>query len=499
MRSIIAILLLSLSAHAQTYDVTRFGAVGDSTTDNTAALQRAIDSCAKRGGKLYFPAGTYLTATLYLRSHVTLHLLPGATILASPDITRYPYLDAGIRFYGEEWARQSLIFCKDQTDVGIEGEGTIDGQGARFVTTTIKKPDRYRNRPYLLWFAGSRNITIKGIHLRNSAFWMEHYLGCENVLIDGVKIWNHSNKNNDMMDIDGCRYVTISNVTGDSDDDGLTIKSTSPRISEYITITNCILSSHCNALKFGTESTGGFRNIVISNCIIKPSAQRTVIYGSPDGMGGIALEIADGGIMENVNINNVIVEGAQVPLFLRLGNRARKYIGEASTPSPGRIRNIHFSNITATGADETGCSITGIPGAPIEDISLSNIRLETTGSDSVIDVLRPVDEKETLYPEGNMFGLLPAYGLYIRHARNIRLSGITIRSRKKDSRPGIVAAETEHFDFTGLDIATAPHTPAALYFIDSKDGSAAVPARTFYGKDKRSKNITISHPYPGKP
>lgn len=494
MRSIIAMLLLSLSAHAQSYDVTHFGATGDSTTDNTAALQRAIDSCAKTGGKLYFPAGTYLTATLYLRSHVTLHLLPGATILGSPDITRYPYLDAGIHFYGEDWAKQSLIFCKGQTDVGIEGEGTIDGQGARFVVNTIKKPDRYRNRPYLLWFAGSKDITIKGIHLRNSAFWMEHYLGCENVHIDGVKIWNHSNKNNDMMDIDGCRYVTISNVIGDSDDDGLTIKSTSPRISEYITITNCILSSHCNALKFGTESTGGFRNIVISNCIIKPSAQRTAIYGDPDGMGGIALEIADGGIMENVNIDNIVVEGAQVPLFLRLGNRARKYIAEAPTPAPGRIRNIHFSNITATEANETGCSITGIPSAPIEGITLNNIHLETSGTDSVINVLRPVDEKETLYPEGNMFGLLPAYGLYIRHARDIRLSGITIRSRKKDSRPGIVVAETERFNFTGLDIATTPAAPAALYFIESKDGSVTAPTRAFCGQDKQSRNISITHP-----
>ncbi len=207
----------------------------------------------------------------------------------------------------------------------------------------------------------------------------------------------------------------------------------------------------------------------------------------------VALEVADGGIMENVNIDNIVVEGAQVPLFLRLGNRARKYIAEAPTPAPGRIRNIHFSNITATGANETGCSITGIPSAPIEDITLNNIHLETSGTDSVINVLRPVDEKETLYPEGNMFGLLPAYGLYIRHARDIRLSGITIRSRKKDSRPGIVVAETERFNFTGLDIAATPAAPAALYFIKSKDGSVTAPTRAFCGQDKQSRNITISH------
>ncbi len=123
-----------------------------------------------------------------------------------------------------------------------------------------------------------------------------------------------------MMDIDGCcRYVTISNVTGDSDDDGITIKSTSKLISEYITITNCILSSHCSALKFGTESTGGYRNIVISNCVIKPSAQVSTIYGRPAGISGIALEVVDGGTMENISISNMVIEGPEVPLFIRLG------------------------------------------------------------------------------------------------------------------------------------------------------------------------------------
>jgi polygalacturonase len=213
-------------------------------------------------------------------------------------------------------------------------------------------------------------------------------------------------------------------------------------------------------------------------------------------MGGIALEIADGGTMENINIDNVVVEGTQVPIFLRLGNRARKYIPEAPTPAPGRIRNIHLSNITATGADATGCSITGIPGAPVEDIFLSNISLETAGSDSVTNVVLPVDEKESAYPEGNMFGMLPAYGLFIRHAHGVHLSGITVRSRNKDSRPGIVVAQSEGFRLRGLDIATGPQAPAALWFIDSRDGSISIPSRQpnghpFYGKDKSTSNITV--------
>ena len=482
------------SVKAQWYDVTRYGAIGDSTTDNTKAIQKAIDACAATGGKVYFPAGRFLTATLYLKSNVTLHVAAGATILGHTDTKQYPYQDAGTRFYGDEWAKQSLIFCKNQENVGIEGSGTIDGQGGAFVITTNKKPDRYRDRPYLLWFINCKNVKVREISLRNSAFWMQHYLGCEFVWIDGIRIWNHSNKNNDMMDIDGCRNVHISNVTGDSDDDGITIKSTSPHISENITITNCVISSHCNALKFGTESTGGFRNIAVSNCVIKPSAQLSTIYGKPAGNSGISLEMVDGGIMENITISNIVIEGPQVPLFVRLGNRARPHTKDAPVPAPGRARNIHLSNITATGADETGCSISGIAKASLENISLEHIYIETKGDGAKVNLYEPVVEKETEYPEATMFGNLPSYGFFIRYVKDVRLSDITLRNAGKETRPGIVVAQTQQFSLNGLDVQTSSSTPAAVYINNSKDGIIgnsrnAYPVQRVWTKDQQSTNI----------
>lgn len=487
------------TARAQMYDITRFGAIGDGKTNNTVFIQQAIDSCSITGGKVYFPTGVFLTATLVLKSNVTLYISGGATILGDSNTSHYPYQDAGIRFYGDQWAKQALIFCKGQENVGIEGKGTIDGQGAKFVVTTIRKPDRYRNRPYLLWFAGCKNVSVKEVHLRNSAFWMQHYLGCEYVTIDGIKIWNHSNKNNDMMDIDGCKYVTISNVAGDSDDDGITIKSTSPLLSENITITNCILSSHCNALKFGTESTGGFRNVVVSNCVIKPSAQLTTIYGKPAGNSGISLELVDGGIMENISINNIVIDGPQVPLFIRLGNRARKYMDGAPNPPLGKIKNIHISNIVATGADETGCSISGIEKAPVEDISLSNISIETKGTDSIIDFTRRVEEKEAEYPEATMFGNLPSYGFYIRHATGVKLSNITLRSRNRETRPGIIIAKTKQFSLAELDIQADDSTKAVVYIENSSNGYVTgsfpyFPAKQFLLAGQNSKHITVDKP-----
>lgn len=484
------------TGYAQQYNVTHSGAVGNGVTDNTVFIQKAIDSCTVTGGKVYFPAGTFLTGTIVLKSNVTLHLSAKAVLLGQPATKYYPYQQAGIPFYGEDWAKQALIFCKNQENVTIEGEGVIDGQGASFVINTIKKPDRYKDRPYLLWFAGCKKVTVKGVRLRNSAFWMQHYLGCEQVLIDGINIWNHSNKNNDMIDIDGCRYVTISNVTGDSDDDGITIKSTSPLISEHITITNCILSSHCSALKFGTESTGGYRNIVISNCVIKPSAQVSTIYGRPAGISGIALEVVDGGIMENIAISNMVIEGPEVPLFIRLGNRARKYIASAVTPLPGRLKNISLANIIATGANNIGCSISGLEKSPVENISLRNISIEMSGGGEAADANVVPEEKEQDYPEATMFGKLPAYGFFIRHATDVRMSDIRLRYKTADARPAFLVSGTDGFTLTGLNVQSAATTEAVVVVNKSKNGIVGgnvpeFPARRFVKQDQQSVNIKV--------
>lgn len=476
---------------AQQYDIRNSGAIGDGITDNTLFIQKAIDSCTITGGTVYIPKGTYLTGTLNLKSNVTLHLSVNATLLGQPAAKFYPYQDSGIHFYGEDWAKQALIFCKNQKNVAIEGKGTIDGQGAAFVTTTLKKPDRYKNRPYLLWFAGCENVSVTGVQLRNSAFWMQHYLGCKKVRIDGISIWNHSNKNNDMIDIDGCSYVTISNVNGDSDDDGITIKSTSPLISEHIVISNCILSSHCSAIKFGTESVGGFRNIAISNCVIKPSAQTTTIYGKPAGIGGLAMEIVDGGIMEHIAISNLVIDGPEVPLFLRLGNRARKYMATAAVPRPGIMRDISISDVVATGAGITGCSVSGIAKAYVENVSFNNIRIEFAGGVVSTDVTRKIEELEDLYPEGTMFGKLPAFGFFIRHVKGLRMSGISMSFKYPEQRPAFFIDDTK--DFAILNIDTKQAGPSVLVR-NSLDGlvsakSNGKPSEDFLKKDGSSKNI----------
>ncbi|MBS1661346.1 MAG: polygalacturonase, partial [Bacteroidetes bacterium] len=219
------------------------------------------------------------------------------------------------------------------------------------------------------------------ITLLNSGIWNQHYLDCEDLRIHQIQVYNHCNRNNDGLDIDGCRRVTVSDCIIDSDDDGIVLKSTGPAGCENIVVTGCIVSSFTNAIKCGTESTGGFKNIAIANCVIKRSRSAIPpVFGRTNiGITGLSLEIVDGGTMEGVSVTNLVIEETECPLYVRLGNRARKYSPEAPTPPMGVMRNIDISHITASHTGNYGSSITGVPGGYIENISLSHIRLINKG------------------------------------------------------------------------------------------------------------------------
>jgi len=435
--------LICSAASARDYNIVDFGAKNDTTVLSTTAIQQAIDQCsAKGGGRVVVPAGGYTTGTLVLRSHVDLHLETGATLYGSTRLDDYRPLTTSyvsLRTWGPT---VQLIFADGVEDVSISGRGTIDGRGASF--KKLSWNDEGITRPHLLRFVQSRDISITDVTLRNSGCWMQHYLACDRVQIRGIKVFNRNNYNNDALDLDGCHDVTVSDVIADSDDDGITLKSTSPRLCENIVIQNCIVSSHCNAIKLGTETNGGFRNINISNCVVKPSAdQSTQFFGDSlkRGTSAISLEIVDGGVLENVHLSEIVAEGTESPIFIRLGNRARSYAKDVTIDKVGAIRGVHLSNITITGAGRTGCSITGLPGYPVEDIWLSDITIGQQGGCSQVSV--PEDEKEKDYPEATMWGVLPAKGFFVRHARNVNFRNVTITTQQPDQRPDYVRVDVE--------------------------------------------------------
>lgn len=441
-----------------TYNVRTYGAKGDGLTVDTHAIQGAIDACGKTGGTVLFPPGCYLSGTIEFRSGVTLHLMRGSVLKGSPNLNDYIEKIPSVRSYTDTYVSRSLIYGESLENVGINGEGFIDGNGG---APQFQK-DEYLSRPYVIRLVACRGVRIADVTMLNSPMWMQLYLACENVFISRIRVYNHGNRNNDMIDLDGCRNVVMSDCIGDSDDDGITIKSTSPAVSEHIAITNCVVGSHCNAIKMGTESTGGFRNIAISNCVVKQSDDPDVVYGVRDGISGIALEIVDGGVMENITISNITIDRVGTPIFIRLGNRARQYTESAPRPGVGSIRNIRLSGITALGTN-TASSITGIPGHPVENVSLHGIRLISTGEGEPKDTIRPVPENESKYPDATMFGTrLPAYGLYVRHADGIELDDVVCSLENPDPRPALVCEDVGGLDVDGFRADPPREAPLLL-------------------------------------
>jgi polygalacturonase len=455
------------------YDVNVFGATGDGVTNDRAAIQRAIDSCAVRGGTVLFPPGRYLTGSLLLRSHVDLHLGAGATLLGSTKLADYEEHVPALRSYNDLFLKHSLLYAEGKSDITIRGEGTIDGQGAAFKVTTREKPDRYMNRPFVIRLVSCTNVRVEGVTLTNSAMWMQQYLACENLSIHRIRVYNHANKNNDMMDIDGCRNVVVSDCIGDTDDDGITLKSTSPYVTENVSITNCILSSHCNAFKTGTESTGGFRNITISNIVVKPSQAPNVMTGHAGGISGFILASVDGGVLEGIVVSNIRIEGPQVPFAIRLGNRARKHSPDATPPPVSTVRDITIRGVSADRVGSMGCSITGIPGSPVERISISDVRMAFRGGGTREDANRTMGEMQDSYPEATMWGNLPAYGFTIRHARDIAFSGIDLYYRGQEERPAFLAEDVSGLRISSFEASVDTSAPALFALRNVTDGTIA--------------------------
>lgn len=435
--------LLAFGKSTYEYNVCDYGAKPDTAQLSTKAIQKAIDACARAGGgKVVFPAGSYKAASLFLRSHVYLYLAPGATLYGSRNIGDYTPVKPEFVSLRTTAPVNALIYAENIHDAGICGEGTIDGQGDAY-PRLASEPDERAPRPTLLRFVCCEKISVRDVQLQNSGFWMQHYLACRKLNLTNLRIYNHATKNNDAVDLDGCSDVVVSGLICDTDDDGITLKSTCPLPSENIVINNCIVSSHCNAIKAGTESNGGFRNITISNCVIRPSEAPGKIFGYPGGISGISLEMVDGGTLEGVNISNVLIRGAEVPLYIRLGNRARPYVESVPVEKVGILRQIRISNLTALDAGTTGCSFTGIPQYRVEDIEMENVCMEFAGGVSEGDYNPVPDECEKCYPEATGMGKMPAYGLFVRHARNVKLHNVTLRSKETDARPSTLWEDVE--------------------------------------------------------
>lgn len=453
----------TVGAQAKEYNILDFGAKADSSVVSTFAIQKAIDTCHENGGgRVLIPSGVFLTGTIILKDNVELCLENGAVLYGSRNIADYPDLKPKYVSLRTQGITKQLIYAENAQNIAISGTGEINGQGKAFVKSSSS--DEGVARPHLIQMIACRNVHVRDVSLRNSGAWMQHYLACEQMQIRGLRIFNHNNYNNDGIDIDGCKNVTVSDLISDSDDDGITLKSTSAKPCENISITNCIVSSHCNAIKMGTESNGGFRDITISNCVVKPSqVADSKFYGKETGISGISLEIVDGGTMEGVSISDIKIEGTYSPIFIRLGNRARPFKKEMEITNVGILKDILISNVIISDAKNVGCSITGLPGHLVEHIVLNNIVFRHEGGGTAEDAYREISEKEKSYPEATMFGILPASGFYIRHAGHITLSGVQVSTSNRDSRPAFYFDDLSDSEFSDLQLLNNDTIVAGIF------------------------------------
>ena len=424
--------------------ITRMGAREGSLRDNAPVIQKAIDKVHRAGGgTVIVPAGDYITGPVELKSGVELHLEMGARLLGVADIASYEKAHT-VYADGRRSPHCGLIHADFQENIAVTGPGTIDGQGGD-PAFNVGKADP-GGRPMIILFRNCKNVVVKDIRLENSAHWVQYYTDCEGVRVSGVKVYSHCNYNNDGIDIES-KDVVVTNCIFDCEDDAICLKGAGDNLCENVSVSNCVAASNCNAVKLGTGSSCGYRNIAISNIAVRAASEDNFRHWSTKIPGvtapvtvisGIAVEVVDGGICENVNISNISMRDVQTPIFIRLGRRG-------SDCSASRLRGVTISGVTAVAESMMSSSITGVPGLYAEDIYLSNIDITSPGGGTAEMVDIPVPEAEDTYPENRKLGhSLPAGGLYIRHANNVYLSNVRFHFRKPDARPLIVTDDCKN-------------------------------------------------------
>ncbi len=456
-------LFCTLHLSAEDYKASMFGIKSNGTTLNTTAIQKAIDYIhEKGGGRLMFYVGRYLTGNIQLKSNVSIRLEEGAILVGSTNIYDYnidgPY--------------SSLVFAYQAENIGITGKGVIDGQGREVAYNLIEQihkgvlKDELKNdrpatrRPKAIHFRECKNVEISGIVIRNSADWVQIYDQCQNLKIDGITVDSKAFWNNDGLDIVDCKDVKVTNSFIDATDDAICFKShDATKLCENVEVRNCVARSSASGIKFGTVTSGGYKNFKIINNKVYDTYRSAITIATPDG-----------GTIDNILVDSLYAYNTGNAIFLRIGARWNK--GRIGSMSNITIQNM-YAEIAATKADAgyeyegpiedlprniSPASIVGLAGQDITNVILKNIHLVYPGGSNpnyAYRGLKPADldsipEMKSAYPEFSQFKELPAWGFYVRHAKNIRFENVTLTAKAKEYRPAIVLDDVKGANFSGM-------------------------------------------------
>ncbi len=462
---------------AKVYNLWDFGAKGDGKTLDTGAIQAAIDAChGEGGGTVLVPAGDFLTGTIQLKSNVNLHLLPTGRLLGSSKPEDYTAGEGVPRGNGNI----VLLYAVEAENVSITGQGTIDGQGANFYTGQGdgSGPGDNRStanvaRPHLCIFYRCKNLTIRDAFFTRSAYHCFRILQCQHVHIDGVRIYNRVNKNNDGFHFNSSEYVTVSNCNVICQDDGCALFGS----NKFVTVTNCTFSTRWSIFRFGGGET---QNIAVSNCIIYET------YGCP-------IKISAGGRtrIENLSFANLIMKDVTGPISVGYGGGRRRSGNDDASDERGYVRNLSFSNIRASVVDEPhqhadmpfppkiydgeqmSCiTLNGTGDNVIENVRFSNVQVTYAGGGTA-ELAAKRDVPEIVREYFGVWGTPPlgppAYGMYARGVKGLTLDNVRFEVESPDLRPAVIFDHVADAAVNNLNVEGTPEAESLLRFIDSRD------------------------------
>jgi polygalacturonase len=430
------------------FDVRAYGAKGDGKTYDTEAIQKAIDACAGTGGSVLLSGGSFVSAHLLLSGKMTFYIAKDATLLGGLSPEDYPVIlpreiaeDDALSKEGKDCCR-SLLYADKADGLRLDGGGVIDGRGA-LLTSMSGREDA---RPSLLRIYQSKDVSVRRLTLKNPRMWTEIYTQCEGLTIEQINVVAPSYVGNlDGLDLVDCRSAVVRGCDIESDDDGICIKTQHPKkgVSDIL-IENNRVASHAAGIKIGTATLGPISNVRILN--------NTVTRSGRDA--GLSLMSVDGGVLRDIRVSGLEMSGVTSPFFFALlDRRERRSTAKVHTEGPGRFENVVVENVRVTqvkaspAANKPGTHtsiILGLPDAKIEGLTLRNMDIRMPGGSEVT----PPMPKETrdAYPFAPMFGALPAWGFFVRHADGVVFENIRIETEKTDVRPWRVSPDAQVVD-----------------------------------------------------
>jgi len=456
-----------------------FGATGNGSTFDDDAIDRAINAAASDGGggTVVFPSGTYRSRSIHLKSNITLQLNASSTIVAAASGLDSPEPNDFDQYqdFGHSHFRNALMWGENIANLSITGTGTIDGVG---LVTGDNIPNGVGDK--ILSLKRCTNLRISDVTFRRGGHFAMLLNGCDGINFNNIKIFSADDR--DGINLINSRNIELANSFIEASDDAVGLKSDfalgEARLTENVNIhDSTIRSTENNAVQFGSETCGSFRNIRF---------ERLNITGS--GKGGLGIVSMDGAIIEDVHYRDITLSRTSSPFFIKIGERRRC----PGRPAAGRIRNISFTNITGTnlvsprdvaGEEEYSSTISGTPSVPVENITFTNVNLNVPGGHPASEATRVPGEFLTTYPPRD-YGRRPAYGFWVRHARGITFNNTTVQFEDNDGRPAFLVDDGARVILDGVRAERGSASPydvrvsrVAGYAVRNSTNTAGAPLR----------------------